>query len=1476
MSIEKNIEIDPNSIAIIGMSGKFPKADSIDEFWKNICEGKECITFHNEDELIEEGIDEETVKNPHYVKARGEINNIDFFDADFFNFSPREAESMDPQHRILLEVAWKALEDAGYDSEKYDGKIGIFAGESMNIYQILNLYPYLKNKVMSSASLQSAIGNDKDSLTTTISYKMNLTGPAITIQSSSSTSLVAICQACQSLLFYQCDMALAGGASVGSPRKSGYLYEVGGIVSSDGHCRPYDSKAQGFVPGSGAGIVVLKRLEDAIKDGDKITAVIKGFAVNNDGSSKVSYAAPSVDAQAQVIAEAQLVSGVTADTIGYVEGHGTGTAMGDPIEVTALTQAFRETTDKNNFCVLGSVKSNMGHLDAAAGVTGLIKTSLVLKNKMIPPTIHYNKPNPRIDFENSPFYVSNELINWNENIGPRRAGVTSLGMGGTNAHVVLEEAPITADSSDNKPVDLIILSGKTDVVVKNQAANLKKYLENNENVKLSDMAYTLQQGRKEFNHRKSFIGANVNELMLSLQAFIKNDNSIAEKAPLIERPVVFMFPGQGSQYVNMARDLYENIQSFKRDIDECSKIVNELIDVDILDIIYPHKGNEENAEKLIKQTQYTQIVLFIIEYSIAKLFIKIGVNPSSMIGHSIGEYVAACIAQVFTLEEALKLVVLRGSLMSEVPTGKMLSVNIERDELEEIISDYNVSVAAINSPTLQVISGESIVIEKVKKVLDERNIKNNILHTSHAFHSFMMEPILPKFIKCIEKFNLKAPSIPFISNYTGKLILDEEATDPMYWANHLRNTVKFSDGIKELLKNEDNIFLELGPGHVLSILTRNNIESNKKRCIVNTIKGPLESKRDLYLYNESIGKLWEHGININWNELNGPEEIRHRISLPSYPFNHKRYWIDIVKNENSTQTIPLSEENERNNISELTEDRHIKVDEVDGMNSIKKIIKDVWEEMLGIDEIKEDENFFEIGGHSLLATQIVSNIREKFKIDLTVVNLYDSPTIEQLSKIVEELLQKDNVNDESREKVKLLNLEDDEIDIIHQKVPNVESIYPLTNNQQAMMSHNILNVNNGTNIQMFSCIIEGNLNREIFEEAWRKVIFRHPILRTSFLWKGIKEPVQAINKDINVPIVYYDWKDKDHKQQEIDFKLYLQKEGERKYKISKAPQIKMTLIEKGENQYYYVWSYPTNLFDGFSRTIIMKDFFEIYHKMLNNIKIEDEGNYEFYKYIEWLKNKNLDSTKEFWINEFKGFKFSDSDNSDSITDKFEPSETCFKFTEEETKKLNEYARKHGITLGTLVKCSFILLESKLLNSSDFILGVLSSGRSAEIKNTDLIVGNLVNTTPFRVRLDNGKNIEEWLKEINTKQAQINNFEYVTPQQIAKWSNIPVNVIKEGIYERTFVFVNVPDELVYQKQWDDGIEIKDTSDIVWFNVPLRVYGLPGDELRIKMKFNKFRYSQQEIDNMINEMHTILNDIVSNKITQIDLSNYKERM
>jgi len=879
-----------SEIAIVGISCRFPGAKNPEEFWRNLQDGVESISFLSDEELEPSNLDPVDFNDPNYVKAASVLDDVESFDASFFGFSPREAEVMDPQHRLFLECAWEALEDAGYDSKSYEGLIGVYAGARTNTY-LFNLFSNI-GAVGSLGSFEVGLGNDLGFLTTQVSYKLDLKGPSYAVHTACSTSLVAVHLACQSLLINECQMALAGGVAINVPQRTGYVYQPGGIVSPDGHCRAFDAQARGTVFGSGVGIVVLKRLADALSDGDTIHAVIRGSATNNDGALKASFTAPSVYQQSEVIMEALASSDVNPETISYVEAHGTGTALGDPIEIRALTRAFRASTNKHNFCAIGSVKSNFGHLDAAAGVAGLIKTVLALKHRRLPPSLHFEQPNPQIDFVNSPFYVNDRLREWSGNGSRLRAGVSAFGVGGTNAHVILEEAPESEPGGASREYKLILLSARSESALEAASRNLARHLSGRAERDFADVAYTLQVGRRRMNHRRMVVCRDApeaarllesNELQRVMTAYDKAEN----------RPIVFMFPGQGSQYVNMGKGLYEGEREFRKQVELCSEALRGPLGFDLRRVLYPPEGMERVAEAELNETRLTQPALFVVEYAMAKQLEKWGVRPEAMIGHSLGEYVAACLSGVMGLEEALRLVSKRGEMMQEA-RGAMVAVMMSEVEVKERIDGSGLSIAAVNGPQQVVISGADAAVEKLIEGLQKEGKVSKRLNARQAFHSELMEEVAGRYVEEVRKVELRRGEIEYISNVSGKTARAEEMTDPRYWGRQLRECVRFGDGIEELMKRPGVILLEVGPGEALSRLAKQGAERAADQTTISTMKNPAETYDDAEYLTTAIGKLWMVGAKIDWDEYYRGEK-RRRVSLPTYPFERQRYWIDAMR-----------------------------------------------------------------------------------------------------------------------------------------------------------------------------------------------------------------------------------------------------------------------------------------------------------------------------------------------------------------------------------------------------------------------------------------------------------------------------------------------------------------------------------------------------------------------------------------------------
>ncbi|BCU75555.1 amino acid adenylation domain-containing protein [Luteolibacter sp. LG18] len=955
---------EPEAIAVIGMAGRFPGAQGPDEFWQNLITGKDCIT--------RTGVRTDA-EGRKYVGARSTLNSPDLFDAAFFGIYPKEAELMDPQHRVFLECAWEALEHSGHDPAAYPGMIGVYAGLSLNTYLLHNLG---KARDLAAnyqvAEYQTMLGNDKDFLPVRVSYKLNLRGPSMAIQTACSTSLVAICQAATALLTYQCDMALAGGVSISFPQMREYLFTEEGMVSPDGTCRAFDANAAGTVFGSGCGVVLLKRLSEAVADGDPILAVIKGWAVNNDGSDKIGFAAPGVNAQADVIALAQAAAGVHPDDISYIEAHGTGTPLGDPIEIAGLTKAFREGgATGNGYCAIGTGKTHIGHLDVAAGVTGLIKTIQQFRHEKIPALLHFQAPNPRIDFANSPFAPVQRETEWKSDGKPRLAGISAFGVGGTNAHLVLSEPPAPQPATPVRKQQLLVLSAKTPTALDAMASRLADHLEK-ETLALGDVAHTLATGRRGFPHRRAVVAADVTEAITKLR-----ETTSSAQAPSAAPHVAFLFPGQGSQYQDMGRDLYQSEPAFREAIDECAALLQGHLNLDIRATLYPVDADREEAGKRIHQTWLTQPCIFVVEYALAKLWMSWGITPSLLIGHSIGEYVAAVLAGTFTLADALKLLSVRGRFMQDLPGGGMLAI---RQGADQLVLPAGIEIAAINSPQLCTVSGNHEAIAVYQAELETKGIVSRMLKTSHAFHSAAMEPIVVPFTAEAAQIPANTPAIPWISTATGRAMDAATLADPAYWARQLRHAVRFSDALATAFAETGLLLLEVGPGQALAPFARQH-PARGTTPVVSTLPSfsPVTDVSDLLA---AAGELWKNGVALDWSALSG-HVPHHRVHLPTYPFERQSFWIDRSAESTSPVPIPAPSIPSSAVAHPPSPPPAVMSTPTDRKPELAAKLRAVVLELSGLTVDDDKATFTELGFDSLFLTQASQAILTKFGVKVT-------------------------------------------------------------------------------------------------------------------------------------------------------------------------------------------------------------------------------------------------------------------------------------------------------------------------------------------------------------------------------------------------------------------------------------------------------------------------------------------------------------
>ncbi|HEY3606935.1 MAG TPA: thioester reductase domain-containing protein [Pseudonocardiaceae bacterium] len=977
---EQSDAVEP--IAIIGMACRVPGARTVPDFWRNMRDGVESITRFGRAELLAAGVDEDTIADPDYVPASGYVDGADRFDASFFGFNAGEAETMDPQHRMFCETAWHAMEDSGHDLTRIGAPVGVFAGTFMNKYLTANLATSARFQRSPMAPL-ARMFNDKDFLATRVSYLLDLTGPAYTVQTACSTSLVATHLGCQSLLGYECDVALVGGVTVNVPLKTGYPVADTGLFSADGHCRPFDARAGGTVPGNGCVVLVLRRLSDALADRDHVYAVIRGSAVNNDGSMKAGYAAPSVDGQARVITSALALAGVDPATIGYVEAHGTATQVGDPIEVAALEQAFKGVTGP---CALGSVKANIGHLDAAAGAAGLMRAALAVHHGQIPPNANFTAPNPELELAGRPFHVPGVVADWP---GPRRAGVSSFGVGGTNAHLVLAQAPDPAPTGPARAWQLLPISGRSRAAVDTATERLAVHLDSTDDA-LSDVAFTLQEGRRAFGVRRFAVCADREDAVRALR---EARRLVTRTASGGDHDVVFAFPGAGMQHPDMGLDIYRSEPVFRAEVDRCAELLLPRLEFDLRRLLFPAaftplpgRGLTGGAATMGRdQGAGVVSALFVIEYALAKQLMAWGIRPVSMIGHSLGEYVAACLAGVFTLAGALDITLARGELFAAMPPGRMLVVRLPEARLAPMLSD-RVSVSAVNAPDLTVVAGPDADIALLLTTLRAQDIDCRKVSVPVASHSWLVEPHLDDFTVKIKGLHLSAPRIPFVSGVTGTWITPAEATDPGYWARHLRQPVRFADGVRTVLDRPARVLLEVGPGRALTSLAATQGLAPTP-ITVSTMGLPRDSLPDLAHLVTGVGRLWQAGVPVDWTAFH---DSARRVPLPGYPFEGKRFWVDAGRVGAAPEVEPVAVEPVDDFAAPRTER--------------ERQIARIWCDLLGRDRVGIDEDFFDLGAHSLMVTQVTRDLRRMGATQLTARDVLQASTVADMATLVDRAL----------------------------------------------------------------------------------------------------------------------------------------------------------------------------------------------------------------------------------------------------------------------------------------------------------------------------------------------------------------------------------------------------------------------------------------------------------------------------------------
>ncbi|HKW29806.1 MAG TPA: amino acid adenylation domain-containing protein [Verrucomicrobiae bacterium] len=1449
-------------IAIIGMAGRFPKARNLDEFWRNLCDGVEGISFFTDEELETARV-EFPKDNSNYVKARGILEDADCFDAAFFGLTPREAEVMDPQHRVFLECAWEALEHAGCNPAKFDGAIGVFAGMSMNTYLAHNLLTH-PELVAQLNEHQLMLGNDKDFLPTRVSYKLNLRGPSLNIQTACSTSLVAVCVACQNLLDYECDVSLAGAVSIAFPQKRGYLFQEGGIASPDGHCRAFDAKAAGTVAGEGVAIVVLKRLEDALAHGDTIYAVIKGFAMNNDGSNKIGYTAPGVEGQAEVIATAQAMAGFAPETIRYVETHGTATPLGDPIEIEGLMKAFRTGEKRKQFCALGAVKSNIGHLDVAAGVAGLIKTALALHHKQIPPSLHFQSPNPKIDFANSPFFVNAKLADWKtpDSEPARRAGVSSFGIGGTNAHVVLEEAPETKVFEASRPAQLLLLSARTATALDRATVSLAAHLKQNPGLNLADVAYTLQVGRHEFAHRRMAVcrdPGDAGKLLATREA-----KRVFSRIPEAENPpVIFMFPGQGAQQVNMARELYEHETVFREQVDNGCEMLQPHLGFDLRTMLYPEPEKAGEAQKQLTQTAVAQPALFVVEYALAKLWMSWGVPPQAMVGHSVGEYVAACLSGIFPLDDALTLVAARGRMMQQMPAGTMLAVRLPESEIKPLLGEQ-ISLAAINAPSLCVISGPADAVETVRRALTERGVATTLLQTSHAFHSPMMEPVLRPFAELVGKMRLNAPKIPFISNVTGQWILGEEATDANYWVKHLRHTVRFADGVSALLKEPARVFLEVGPGRTLCNLAKQHPACGAGTVIVPSLSHAKDPASDLEMLLAALGELWLSGVEVDWDSF-WKHEHRRRVPLPAYPFERKRYFVEPAKSV-STPAVSAADALPRRDQAavKITQDEPGEVVPIHFMSppmpaaqeeGIIGTLRTLLCDLSGMNPAAMNgaATFAELGFESLFLTQFSLALEKQLGVRVAFRQLLEEYSTLKALAVHIERSGKWRVKGGSGETA------------VRIRQPAGPANLPLTEAQRELwLASQISDAASCAYNECRLLQLRGELKENTLTAAIQSLVDRHEALRTTFAPNGDFQRSQLAFK-LDVPLL--DWSKLPADVRPSRLTALLRDEARLPFDLVAGPLLRAWLIRMEDQHHVLVLTVHHIVCDGHSLGVLLRELAEIYSAESQGAHSELAAPLQWNEYAreQLQENPARAADEAFWVKQFAA----GAPVLELPTDRLRSAAWTFEGARESrllpsplAAELKRLGGQRGGTLFTTLLAAYGTLLCRLTAQDEIVVGIPVADRA--LAGGESLVGHCVNFLPLRLAFDIAETFEANLARVQKAFLEAYEHQHCTFGRLLQKLNLSRDASRMPLVSVTFNTQRLGEELKFA-----GLETElDANPLAstHFDLGFDVTDM-GGALRVNCRYNTALFTAETIQRWLGHFQTLLEGIAARPAQKI---------